>query len=82
LNTFIQNFVKKALNLAYRHAPRVHRNDLVIEAGKAPFVLADELRLERAFSVTRHLDAQRCIAGQYGFAALAITMIAGFARLG
>jgi hypothetical protein len=33
-------------NLARAHPARVHRDDLVIEAGKPALVLGDELRIE------------------------------------
>ena len=44
------------LDLAGRHAPRVHRQDLVIEAGEAPLMRRDDLRREGAVAVPRNRD--------------------------
>jgi hypothetical protein len=35
--------------------PRVHRHDLVVEAGEAAFVFRNEQRLETAVAIARHL---------------------------
>jgi hypothetical protein len=45
-----------ALNLPHRHAPRIHRHDLVVEAGKAPLIALDQLRIERPVPVARDAD--------------------------
>jgi len=45
-----------ALDLADRHAARVHRHDLVVEAGKASLIALDELRIERPLPVPRNAD--------------------------
>ena len=45
-----------ALDLANRHAARVHRHDLVVEAGKPPLVALDQLRIECAFPIARNAD--------------------------
>ena len=42
-----------ALDLADAHAAGVHRDDLVVEAGKAPLVLGDQLRVEGRQPVAR-----------------------------
>jgi hypothetical protein len=55
---------QKALNLAHRHSARIHGDDLVVEAGEASLVFADELRLEFVLPIPRHLDAQRPVVGQ------------------
>ena len=47
-----------------RDSACVHGNDLVVKPGEAPLVLADELRLERAVSVARHLDGQGASVGE------------------
>ena len=36
-----------ALDLAHRHAARVHRHDLVVETGKPSLIALDQLRIER-----------------------------------
>ena len=51
-----------ALNLAHRHAPGLHCNDLVIETGEMAFMLADQLGIEGSLAVARGLNAQRAIA--------------------
>jgi hypothetical protein len=47
-----------ALDLAHRHAARVHRDDFVVEARKPSLIALDQLRIERAFAVARnaHVD--------------------------
>src|SRR5829696_9197599 len=47
--------VQVALDLPGAHAPRVHRDDLVVEAGEAPLVLGDELRVEARLPIPRDL---------------------------
>ena len=48
-------------DLAGAHAPRVHRHDLLVEAGKAALVCGDQLRIEARLAVARYVDRQ--IAG-------------------
>jgi hypothetical protein len=38
-------------------------------------VLADQARLKRAVPIARHVDRQRAVVGQHGFAARAMAMI-------
>lgn len=38
---------EKTLDLAHRHSVGIHGDNLVVKAGKATLVLANELRLER-----------------------------------
>jgi hypothetical protein len=66
---------EKRLNLAHRQAARIERNDLVVEAGEAALVFANELRLERALAIARHLDWHRAVVGQHGSATGPIAMI-------
>ena len=73
---------QEALDLAHRHAARVHGDDLVVKAGEAPLVLADELRLEAAGAVARHLDGQRAGVGQHRLGALAVAVVGRAFRLG
>ena len=51
------------LPLAYRHATGVHRDDLVVEPGKAPLVLGDQDRCEAAVAVARDLHLKRAVIG-------------------
>jgi hypothetical protein len=44
------------LDLANRHAARVHRHDLVVEAGKPALVALDQLRIECAFPIARNAN--------------------------
>ncbi len=45
-----------ALDLARAHAPRVHRDDLVVEACEPRLPLADDLRLKGAAAIARRLQ--------------------------
>ncbi len=45
-----------ALNVARRHAQRVHRQNLFIEARETCLMLLDQLRLKGAVAIARHLD--------------------------
>ena len=45
-----------ALNIAHRHAQCIHRQDLGVESFEPRLVLLDQLRLERAVAIARHLD--------------------------
>ena len=65
------------MNLADGHAPGVERQDLVIEACPASLVLADELRLEGAHTITGNFDGEFAEIALEGFAALSIPGIAG-----
>jgi hypothetical protein len=47
---------QERLNLADRQAARRQRDDLVVEAREAPLVFPDQLWLERALAIARHLD--------------------------
>src|SRR4051794_13763981 len=64
-------------DLAGAHAPRVHRDDLVVEAGEAPLVLGDQLRVEARLPVAwyRQLDPAR--VGDDGLAAVPVAAVAG-----
>lgn len=43
-------------DLARAHAAGVHRDDLVVEAGKPALTLHDQLRIEARLPVPRHLQ--------------------------
>ena len=68
-----------ALNVARAHAPRVHRQNLLIEAREASFVLGDDLRLERPVPVTGHFDVYRPEVSLYLLAASAVAVVAAAA---
>src|SRR5664279_2041904 len=44
------------LDLPRRHSSGVHRQNLVVEAREAPLMAGNDLRLESAITVPRHLD--------------------------
>src|SRR5450755_1047103 len=71
-----------ALDLPYAHATGVHRDDLVVKAGKAALVLGDQLRLKTAATVARNRQLHRLVLRQYRLLAVAITPIAGLLALG
>src|ERR1035441_9428805 len=49
------HLLEMALDLARRHAARVHRDDLVVEAGPARLSLSHDLGLERGLAIARRL---------------------------
>src|SRR5690606_38077969 len=57
-------------DVPHRHAPRVHRNNLLVEAVELALVLGDELGLECAVSVPGHLDLDLALRGSQGFVPL------------
>ncbi len=76
---------EEGLNLAHRQAPRVEGEDLVVKAREPARVLGNELRLERARAIARHLEIQRPVVGEDGFATGAVAVISrrlGFAAPG
>src|SRR5690606_28624372 len=54
----------------------IHRDDALVEAGKAALVLGDQLRLERPGAVAWHINAQRTIVGQHRLAAASVAAVA------
>ena len=64
-------------DLAGAHAARVHRHDLVVEAGKAALVLGDQLRIEARLPVARHLQLDLAGVGRHRLAAIAVAAVAG-----
>ena len=56
--------------------PRAYMPDLVVEAGEAPFVLADQLRLEAAVAIARDFDAHRALVGEDRLGARAVAVVA------
>ena len=73
---------QEALDLAHRHAARIHGDDLVVEAREAALVLGDQDRLEAALAVARHLDAHRTSVGQHSLGAGAVAVVARILGLG
>ena len=47
-----------ALDLPHAHAARIHRHDLVVEAGKASLIALDQLRIERPLPIARNPDVE------------------------
>jgi hypothetical protein len=66
---------QEAPDFAHCHAPRVQREDRVIEAGEPALGLRDQLRLERARAIPRHRDRHRAVVGQDGLRPRPIAMI-------
>jgi hypothetical protein len=52
-----------------------------LKAGEATLVLADQERLKAALAITRHIDIDRTIVGEHGFAGRAVTLIGLAQRL-
>ncbi|CFU00855.1 Uncharacterised protein [Burkholderia pseudomallei] len=71
---------QKALDLAHRHTARVHRDNLVVEACEPSLVFRYQDRLETAVAITRNLQPQGPLFGQYGLACFAIAMIGHLVR--
>jgi hypothetical protein len=68
------------LDLAHRHAARVHRHDLVVEAGKPPLIALDQLRIERAFAVARNADVDLRRFRQNRLLRIAVAPVLGAVR--
>ncbi|KGS59416.1 hypothetical protein X949_6240 [Burkholderia pseudomallei MSHR5609] len=61
---------------------RVHRDDLVVEAGEAPLAPGDQYRIEGAFAVARNLDVEQVVVSRHALAARAVAVIRAASRLG
>ena len=64
-------------DLTRAHAARVHRHDLVVEAREPPLVFGDQLRVEAARAVARHLNVDLAGPGDNRFTAIAVPAVAG-----
>ncbi len=53
------HLLQVALNLARRHAPRIERQNLFVEAMPTRLALRHQLRLEARSAIPRHLDLDR-----------------------
>src|SRR5205814_6335827 len=67
------------LNVARAHAARVHRQNLLVEARKAAFVLGNNLGFEGPVAVARHFDLYRPEVPLYLLAAAAVSVVAASA---
>jgi len=70
-----------ARNLPGTHAARIHRDDLVIEAGKATLILGDQLRIEATGPIAWHLDLDPSAVGRHRLAAIAVPTVASLLLL-
>jgi len=62
-------------DLARAHAARVHRDDLVVETGEAALIFGDQLRVEPALPVTRHINVDLARVGHHRLAAIAVPAV-------
>src|ERR1041384_7210296 len=63
-------------DLARAHAPRVHPDDLVVEAREAGLPFGYDLRFERPIAIPRRLERQLAEVAFQGFGSLAVTRVA------
>ena len=68
---------QEGLNLADREPARIEGDNFVVEAGKAPLMFANQLRLEGPLAIARDLNPDRPVVGKDGLGAAAIAMIGG-----
>src|SRR3954452_23878733 len=57
--------------------PSLGGHNLVVEAGKAPLVLGDELRVERRLPIARDLELNPAGLGHHGLPAITVAAVAG-----
>ena len=69
------------LDLADAHAAGVHRDDLLVEAGKPPLVLGDQLRIEGRQPIPRNLEVDLAGLGQHRLLAIAVAAVGPAVRL-
>src|SRR3954468_14405255 len=69
-------------DLARAHAPGIHRDHLVIEAGEAALILGNQLGIEAGLAIARDLQIQLAGVGDHRLATIAVAAVAGpsFAR--
>ena len=63
------------LDLADRHAARVHRHDLLVEARETALIARDQLRIEAPLPVVWNLDVDLRRLGENGLLRIAVAMI-------
>jgi hypothetical protein len=66
------------LDLAGAHAAGVHRNDLLVKAGKPPLVLGDQLRIEGRQAIPRNVERHLARFRQYRLPAITVAAVAVF----
>jgi hypothetical protein len=64
-----------ALDLAHRHAARIHRHDLLVEARETPLITRDQFGIERPLAVARYLEVELRRLGQQCLFRIAIAVI-------
>src|SRR4051812_28748975 len=69
-------------DLAGAHAPGIHRDHLVVEAGEAALILGNQLGIEAGLAIARDLQLQLASVGDHRLATIAVAAVAGpsFAR--
>src|SRR5829696_9208615 len=64
-----------ALNLPRGHAARIHRHDLLVEAGEAALIPSDQLRIERPFPIAGNPDVELRGLCQNGLLRMPVAMV-------
>src|SRR5690606_1072552 len=64
-------------DLPRAHSARVHRDNLVVEAGEPALVLGDQLGIEAALAVARNVDLDLAGVRHHALAAIAVAAVAG-----
>ena len=64
-----------ALNLSGGHAARIHRHDLVVEAGEPALVAGDQLGIERSLAVARNPNIELRRLGDHSLARIAVPVV-------
>jgi hypothetical protein len=70
---------KMSDDLSHAHAASVHRDDFLVEAGKPPLVLGDQVRIEARPPISRHIQLYPSGVGNYRLLAIAVAAVAGLA---
>jgi hypothetical protein len=63
------------LNLPRGHAARIHRHDLLVEAGEAALITGDQLRIERPFPIAGNPDVELRGLRQNGLLRMPVAMV-------
>ena len=69
------NLFQGALDISYTQDASVRPDDLVVKAGPAGLMLADDLRLERALAVTRNVEWERAEVAFEGLRAVSVAVL-------
>ena len=67
--------------LASRHALGVQKQDFVIHAGKATWLLFDQMRFERTLAIPGYVDLKGAVFANQGFAGIAVAAVAAIGQL-